>query len=220
MSEIRTLVEDCLFRPLSVESQEYINNFHCGNDDLDDFFHYDAPLYASELMGKSYCFVSSQEDVTKIVGAFTVANDSIKVYDLPKTSQNRLQRKIPNAKRMRSYPAVLIGRLGINSCFQGKGLHLGDQLLDFIKRWFLHPENKTGCRYIVVDAYNTPKIITFYIRNGFSFLYDNEAEEKSVFKISTNSLLRTRLMVFDLMPLLAKIIETAEKPEVEVKAIE
>ena len=40
-------------------------------------------------------------------------------------------------------PAVLIGRLGISTKFQH--LHIGTEVIDFIKSWFVEPYNKTGC---------------------------------------------------------------------------
>lgn len=47
--------------------------------------------------------------------------------------KNRLQRNIVNPKRGRSYPAVLIGRLGVNREYQGTSSHVGRQLMAFIK---------------------------------------------------------------------------------------
>lgn len=73
--------------------------------------------------------------------------------------------------------------------------------MDFIKYWFIEEENKTGCRFIVVDAYNNELAIKYYERNGFTFLFDNEAEEKEYFGITTENQLRTRLMYFDLITL-------------------
>lgn len=57
-----------------------------------------------------------------------------------------------------NYPAILIGRLGVSSEYRGKGLNIGSQILDFIKGWFRSFDNKTGCRFIVVDAYNNEKL--------------------------------------------------------------
>lgn len=37
---------------------------------------------------------------------------------IPKSSRNRLERKVPNAKHTRTYPALLIGRLGVNGRFR------------------------------------------------------------------------------------------------------
>ncbi len=90
-----------------------------GTKDLDDFFANDAFLYAEQLLGKTYYFVTKGEK-PKIVGAFTVANDSIKASLISSTTRNKIQRKIPNSKRTRSYPAILIGRLGVCSSLRGR----------------------------------------------------------------------------------------------------
>lgn len=40
---------------------------------------------------------------------------------------------------------------------------LGSDVLDFIKLWFIEPLNKTGCRFVIVDAYKTrPKLKHIY----------------------------------------------------------
>ena len=63
-----------------------------------------------------------------------------------------------NEKRIKSYPAVKICRLGIDNSLRGKGI--GSMLLDFIKYFFIE-NNKTGCRFLTVDAYNNA--IPFFI---------------------------------------------------------
>ena len=77
-----------------------------------------------------------------------------------------------------SYPAVLIGRLGVNREYQGTPSHVGQQLMTFIKDWFRHEDNKTGCRFIVVDAYNEERVLKYYDKNGFLPLYKTEEIEK------------------------------------------
>lgn len=49
--------------------------------------------------------------------------------------------------------------------------------MNFIKSWFIDPLNKTGCRYVIVDAVNKPKVIDYYKRNGFDFIFSSEEEE-------------------------------------------
>lgn len=79
-----------------------------------------------------------------------------------------------------------IGRLATNSDFQSQGI--GTRILDLIKFWFTEG-NKTGCRFIIVDAANNERTLEFYRRNGFQFLdIRPEAAED-----------RTRLMFFDLL---------------------
>lgn len=70
---------------LKVYNQDIIDSclpFDCDNRDLNDFFIKDAIKYASQLLGKSYCFTLDESPNT-IVCAFTISNDSIKVLNLP-----------------------------------------------------------------------------------------------------------------------------------------
>ncbi len=81
-----------------------------------------------------------------------MANDRISLADFPdKTSFNRFRKqKFVNEKRLKSYPATKICRLGTNQKFQNQGL--GTVIVDFIKSYFSE-DNKTGCRFLTVDAY-------------------------------------------------------------------
>ena len=117
---------------------------------------------------------------------------------LDNPSRNALQRKIPQQKRHRSYPAVLIGRLGVNKAFQGHGLNIGTQLMDALKYWFVDENNKAACRYMLVDAYNIDSTINYYLKNGFKPLYKSELSEKDAFGISEDDILKSRVMFFDL----------------------
>jgi len=45
--------------------------------------------------------------------------------------------------------------------------------MDFIKSWFVDSNNKTGCRFLVVDLYNKEHPIQYYMKNGFKFIFDN-----------------------------------------------
>lgn len=91
------------------EVREKCLPFSCSVEDLDDFFLNDADLYAEELLGKTYCWVTA-EAPHRIVALFTLSNDSIKTRLMSSNDKNRFQRSIVNPKRGRSYPAVLIGR--------------------------------------------------------------------------------------------------------------
>ncbi|MCD8318758.1 MAG: GNAT family N-acetyltransferase [Paraprevotella sp.] len=97
-----------------------------------------------------------------------------------------------------------MGQLAVSEDYMGQ--HIGDEILDAIKSWFIEPLNKTGCRYIVVDALNNPKIFDFYQRNGFKFLFSTEEEERTFLHVRRASEgqpamrpMHTRLMSFDLI---------------------
>ncbi|MDE5750727.1 MAG: GNAT family N-acetyltransferase [Duncaniella sp.] len=183
--------------PYTKAVADYCDPFSCGDDDLDDFFSHDVFLYEEELLGKTYCWIN-RANQREIVAIATLSYDGIKTYTLDNPSRNALQRKIPQPKRHRSYPAVLIGRLGVNKAFQGHGLHIGSQLMDALKYWFVDENNKAACRYILVDAYNTGSTIRYYAKNGFKPLYKSEQSEKVAFSIPDEDILHSRVMFFDL----------------------
>ena len=72
-------------------------------------------------------------------------------------------------------------RLGVDRLVKGTGM--GSFLLAFIQSYFVI-NNKTGCRFLTVDAYS--EAVPFYIKNGFVPLTP-EDENSS-----------TRLLFFDL----------------------
>lgn len=175
-----------------------LEGFCCGDKDLDDFFTNDCFAYAKELLGKTY-FYTVKYAPTTVVCAFTLANAGIRVSDLPNARRKKVEANIPHAKSLKDYPAVLIARLGVSEDFRSK--HIGSDVLRYIKYWFLDPYNKTGCRYVLVDAYNSASTIRFYESNGFATVFSSEEQEKEYRHIAEERPLNTRLMYFDLMPL-------------------
>lgn len=156
-------------------------------------------LYAKARLGKTYCFIDNSGDETRIVAFFTVSNDSVKTAFIPKGSTNKVQRTIPGHKHLRTYPAVLLGRLGVNLPFQGKDYFVGQQVINYLKTWFVEEDNKTGCRFLVVDAYNKDRVLKFYERNKFKFLYADEELERAEQHIPEGVNVSTRHMFLDLL---------------------
>ena len=192
------LEDNCTFSILSQDLIESCKAFDCGHDDLNDFFTNDSQSYSSQLLGKSYCFLLD-ENPKEIVCAFTISNDSIKTNNLPNNRKKRVNKEIPRVKHFRSYPAVLIGRLGVSDKYKQNGI--GRELMDFIKSWFIDPENKTGCRFVVVDSYNEDIPLAYYQRNSFEFLFSSPEQEKAYMGLPEDYALKTRLMYFDLIVL-------------------
>lgn len=162
-----------------LEEKETIKSFNCGDADLNDFLFNEAPLYAEALLAITYIY----ENKTDILAYFSLANDRISLSDFEKKTEfNRFRRRrFVNQKRIKSYPAVKICRLGVSEDYKGEGI--GSGLLDIIKD-FVTASNKTGCRFLTVDAYR--EAIPFYIRNGFIPLEEEDKDE------------HTRLLFYDL----------------------
>lgn len=160
-----------------------LGGFDCGVRDLNEFLRDDALNHMRALMSVTYVVKNGAD----VVAYFSLLNDSLKFdpdKQATKTAWNRMTRKIPNAKRLRSYPAVKLGRLAVNRPMQRGGF--GAQILDWMKMSFV-TMNKTGCRFIIVDALNNEDTLRFYQRNDFEFLIEDGQE-------------KTRLMYYDLKP--------------------
>lgn len=154
-------------------------------------------------MGKTYCF-TLDENPEIIICAFTISNDSIKTFNLPNARKKKVNKDIPRQKQMKSYTAVLIGRLGVHKNYRlvnDETDRTGKQLMNFIKSWFIDGANKTGCRFIVVDSYNEINPLKYYSNNEFIPLFSNEEQEKEYTGIGSDAKLETRLLYFDLIML-------------------
>ncbi len=165
-----------------LENDISVNEFDCGDDDLNDFIRSEAFFYKHQYLSMPYV-LTEKDRIDKILAYFTLANDKISVADFPSNNQfNKFKKENFNKEKyLRSYPSVKIGRLAICKEMQGQGI--GTHLLRFIKMYFV-ADNKTGCRFITLDAYRGAT--DFYKRNGFDFL---QKEDKNP----------TQLMYFDLM---------------------
>lgn len=191
------ILEDCTMDRL--EADRDLSAFQCSNEDLNDFLKSDAINYSNKLLGTTYLFVKDvvEEGQKDIVCFFTISNDAVNVKLMNNGAIKKLMKKleIPSSKRMKGYPSVKIGRIGVDESYARNGI--GSQILDFIKGWFLDDENKTGCRMVTVDAYNEDHVLKFYLANGFDYLLteEKEAEQMGIAKEE----LRTRMMYFDLL---------------------
>lgn len=167
-----------------LEAEEGITAFDCGDQDLNDFILHEANDYRKALLAVTYVAIDKEND--EPLAYFSLANDRVSMGDFEsRTEFNRFRKhRFVNEKRIKSYPAAKICRLAVSSA--AKGRHIGTFLLDFIKSYFL-ADNKTGCRFLTVDAYLNA--VSFYQKEGFEFL--NEDDKDSM----------TRLLYFDLASL-------------------
>jgi len=163
-----------------------LQDFDCGDEDLNEYYRSDVLLHQRELLTQTYRFFNS-ERVNPVYALVDFCNDAVRRNKMTDEAQIR----IPAGKRHYSfYPAVKITRLGVS--VEAKGQGIGSLLLTAIKYFFLE-DNRTGYRFLTVDAYNHPRVTHFYERNSFEFLELRESQRKD----------RLRLpMVFDLRNLI------------------
>lgn len=145
--------------------------------------------YQKQKIANTYIFADKNENIHAF---FSLSNDCLndKGYekDITNSNWNRFHRSIrlPNSKRIKQYPSVKVGRLGVHKDSHGTGLAY--QLMDFIKAWVI-VDHKPACRLLILDAVNQSKQIKYYSRNDFKFLLQSDEKDN------------TRIMYYDLLKL-------------------
>jgi GNAT superfamily N-acetyltransferase len=171
-------LDGCEF--LRFEGDCVVESFDCADVDLNDFIATDAVQYRDQLLAVTYVIKRGNSTLA----FFSVSNDKVSREEtISGKAFERFRAMFSGGKKLRSYPAVKIGRLAVDKDCQKSGI--GTAMLDYVKVLFVD-RNKTGCRYITVDAYC--KSLQFYERNGFDYL--TTADESST---------TTRQMYFDLV---------------------
>jgi len=172
--------------------------FDCGRTTVNKFFLEEAQDYQDELFGKTYyfCLPDSPSD---IVAGFTVANASIFTKRLPNARQKKIGREVHHEKGLINYPAILLAQLGVDLKYRGQ--HIGPQIIDFVMAWFTSPSNKSGCRHLIVDAYDEPHLLEFYQRNGLNLFFSSLEQELQYrnWDMGKDGPLETRLMFRDMI---------------------
>ena len=159
-----------------------IESFDCGDNDLNEFIINEASLFQKERLTVSYVLRSKEKRPEDVLAYFSLSNDKISISDFEsKTKYNKFSKRFNNRKRLKSYPAVKIARLGVSKSLRGN--NIGSFILKYLKTYFVL-YNKTGCRFLTVDAYTDA--MPFYQKNGFVPLNEDDAHDK------------TRLLYFDL----------------------
>ena len=167
-------------------SSDTLKPFDCGKADLNGFLCEtgtatpNASMYEREHLAKAY--IVEDDEAHAILAFFSLLFDKIERFIADPAIWNRLSRKIPNAKRRSSYPALKIGRLAVSREAQHTGL--GKDILNLIKGWF-YRDPKAGCRYLTVDAYRDSE--EFDAKCDFNPLVVPDPEDETI------------LMFFDLM---------------------
>lgn len=164
-----------------LEPENIIKPFDCDDEDLNDFLHNTSKDYLQQLLAVTYLI----EDKDQTIAFFSMLNDKVSLKDTDKNKWRKVKKKLPHKKHMSSYPAVKLGRLGVNKLYKGKGI--GKMILDYLKIHFVNG-NRTGCRFLTVDAYG--ESLGFYEKQGFIYL--TEKDQGNVGKSDT------RQMYYDL----------------------
>jgi len=139
-----------------LERTDRREQFDCGDGPLNDYIRrYAWQNQEAHLVGVTYVGVESDHPQT-VIGYYTLAASSIPTESLPRDAVSHLPPYMV-------VPVVLLARLAVHSEFKGR--KVGPALLgDALGRCAdigLH----IGCRYVIVDAYQTA--VDWYSEYGF-----------------------------------------------------
>jgi GNAT superfamily N-acetyltransferase len=153
---------EIIFHKLSKEDN--VTDFDCGHIDTNEFIKEDAMEYQKRDIATTYVI---RED-GKVVGFISLAMGTIRIRDHPRLH-------LPGIG-INEYPAIKIGRLGVDKRHTRRGL--GTRFLDLSMNIALELKDRVGCRFLSVDAY--PHRINWYRDRGFKSLFSKQKDRKTM----------------------------------------
>ncbi|VBB44222.1 conserved hypothetical protein [uncultured Desulfatiglans sp.] len=154
----------------AVEDFDLLSDFDCDEEDLNDFFQNDCSHQQKELLNVTFALIEATQEYFFPVALISLSNDAIRKEKIP------LFIKFGEKKDYPSYPAVKIARFGVRKDFQRS--HIGRHVMNMVKEMFI-TNNRTGCRFLTLDAYNEDGPLSFYQNNDFQFFNDKDKCKKN-----------------------------------------
>ncbi|OAV63163.1 Acetyltransferase (GNAT) family protein [Bacteroidales bacterium Barb6XT] len=165
------------FQLIKVIIDTQILPFDCGNTELNGFLFNDAKTHLKERIAATYLLLGEE----RTVAYWSYLNDKITVQDL-NNNYTKFAKRITSKlgieikeKEYKSIPSVKIGRLGVDKEYTGHGI--GSAIINHTRHIFSSEKNKTGCRFITVDAFR--ESIPFYLKNGFEFISSRDRKSET-----------------------------------------
>jgi GNAT superfamily N-acetyltransferase len=134
-------------------------SFSCGDETVDLFLREKAMQDQTLGLGRSRVLFDSEKP-SEIIGYYTLVMCPVPQESIP-NDKPRIKRPIP---------AILLGQIGIDLKFQGKGF--GDRLLFDAQSKVFEIADRLGVRAMVLDA-RTGSLVSWYESNDFIKLPDS-----------------------------------------------
>ncbi len=139
--------------------------FDCGDDKLNRYLR--EIVSQDEKRGLAKCYICCKENEPyRIVGFFTLSSSCVYREMLP-DEINKIKKK---HIAYDSVPVILIGRLAVDTEYQGKGI--GILILIHALKIASEISRKVGVLAVMVDA-KSNEVVEFYKRFGFESLPEN-----------------------------------------------
>ncbi|NLB76600.1 MAG: GNAT family N-acetyltransferase [Crenarchaeota archaeon] len=150
--------------PKILDNSDDTSNFSCGKKEIDEFIQKQAFSFQQQRLGITYLFHQGAD----LVGFATLCMGHINKHKI--AAHDRL------TQHVNSYPALLIGQLGVCNGQQGEGV--GTYICDFCFDRAIRLSQRVGCRFLVVDALESA--VKFYSKYGFTLAPKQEKEKQKL----------------------------------------
>lgn len=157
---------------ISLLNENYLyllDNFKCGNDEIDRYIKEDA--YNNQFIGEGVTFLVLNENEDKLIAYYTLTSTSL-IYSTITDNKDY-------EPRISGIPAIEIKIFAVNKAYQNIIHHsdkFGDKVLsDIILGSLIADVYKYSCEILgiqIIMLYSTDEGINFYTRNSFEKLDD------------------------------------------------
>ena len=150
---------------MKLNESHYLNDFDCGDEDLNDFLKNDALKQQNEKLNVTKLIIFDK----KIIGYVSLLTDTLLLKNIRDEDLKMDIRGMLNVNsKNKQLPAVKIGRFAIDKKYSRLGLG-SDILLNIINNVKKIADNDVGLRFVVVEGY--AQAYDFYARkNNFIHL--------------------------------------------------
>ena len=153
--------------------KKLLKTFKCSkNIDLQDFLHNKALTFEKNLRARTYIYIDN--DTKEVVAYFTIAISTLHTESISSETIKLLDGYQNDVKTI---PCFLIGQLGKSDKFQKK--KIGEYILEDSVDIIDESHRSLGARFILLDAINNDKLISFYQKNLF-FPIENSITNESI----------------------------------------
>ena len=142
------------------------------NEDIEDFLHHKAILFAKQGLAKTHLVFASYKDQPVLAGYFALANKTLfirKSAALSSKLRQRIRKFSRSLEDVNGYEisAPLIAQLGKNYANNYDSLITGDELLQIACSKIREIQLVMGGKIAYLECEDKPSLQHFYERNGF-----------------------------------------------------
>jgi GNAT superfamily N-acetyltransferase len=123
-----------------------LNNFDCGNNDLNEFLKNDSLIQKKLMLNTSYLFYCKNH----IIAFLIISSDTINIKKLGKKYKKKFEDENIIYK---DSPSIKLGRLAVDKKFQKSGI--GKYIINWLFYYSIEKTAELGFRFINIDAYLT-----------------------------------------------------------------